>query len=318
MRQHLTLLLSEQDGVISRQQVLTCGASTAYLRTRLRRRDWLRTSAGVYITHTGPRTWRQRAWIAVLAADNAALSHQSALDAAGSTAPARGPIHIAVGRKRRAPKLPGVVVHRCERLSERVLWTTAPPRVRAEHAVLDVAEGAATEVDTIGHLTRTVQLGLTTSARLQAALSERARCRRRTLITAVLTDIADGTQSVLEHGYLERVERAHHLPRPKRQAPTTVGRRGRRDLDYEQWGLILELDGMMYHDGPRQRDLDLERDLDATVGANRRTVRLGWGQVFTRPCSTAAKIAQILRRQGWEGELSPCPNCPPQAQRRRQ
>ncbi|WP_075052015.1 hypothetical protein [Gordonia malaquae] len=43
------------------------------------------------------------------------------------------------------------------------------------------------------------------------------------------------------------VERAHGLPAPLRQAPTGVGRPGFRDLDYPEWGVVVELDGRLGH-----------------------------------------------------------------------
>ncbi|WP_461665405.1 hypothetical protein [Gordonia sputi] len=38
-----------------------------------------------------------------------------------------------------------------------------------------------------------------------------------------------------------------------------------------------------------------DRDLDAAVGAARLTLRLGWGQVCERPCTTARKIGAAAR-----------------------
>jgi hypothetical protein len=52
------------------------------------------------------------------------------------------------------------------------------------------------------------------------------------------------------------------------------------------------------HDTAEQRDRDFERDLDAAV-EGQDTVRLTWGQVVGRPCSTAAKLSAILERDGW-------------------
>lgn len=88
---------------------------------------------------------------------------------------------------------------------------------------------------------------------------------------------------------------------------TASGRRVCRDADY---GLLLvELDGRLHHDSAAARDRDLERDLDAAV-AGQRTVRLSWGQVYGRPCSSAAKLAALLTRLGWEGSPHPCgPAC---------
>jgi len=67
----------------------------------------------------------------------------------------------------------------------------------------------------------------------------------------VLRDIADGTCSVLEHGYLTKVERAHGLP-PGRRQPMDEDTSGRvyRDVHYEQYDQYVELDGALFHDSP--------------------------------------------------------------------
>lgn len=305
----LAWLLAAQDGVITRQQVLQCGLGSALVRSNLRLRQWVAVAPGVYITHTGPLTWRQRAWCAVLGAPRAALSHGSALPSAARD---DGPIHIVVGPNTKAVRRPGVVVHRRTQVQERVNWQAQPPRVRIEQAVLDVAASAAREIDTIAALADAVGARWTTGQRLQSALAQRPRCRRRKLIAAVLADIVGGTHSVLEHAYLTRVERPHGLPRPRRQTKTTVGRHGFRDAEFDQLGTLIELDGRPAHDNVRARDRDLERDLDAEADADQRTTRLGWGQVYLRPCQTAAKVARILQRRGWTGEFKPCPKCPPE------
>jgi len=304
-------LLGQQNGVITRKQVLACGLPAAFVRRKLRRGTWVAVEPGVYITHTGALTWRQRAWIAVLALPRAALSHESALCAAGLELSMSGPIHVAVDREARVADRRGIVVHRCAGLEERVQWNMRPPRVRVEHAVLDVAAAARREIDTIAILADAVQARLTTPSRLQLALSGRRRLARRSLIGEVLADVAAGTCSVLEHAYLTRVERPHGLPRPRRQAPTTVGRPGFRDVEYHEFGQIIELDGRFGHDDPQSRDRDLERDLDAAVFGKQHTLRLGWGQVYVRPCATADKVAAVLRHRGWTGKPTRCPRCPP-------
>lgn len=304
----LAEVLFAQDGVISRQQAIDCGASEGLLRSMLRRGAWVRLHPGVYVNHNGPLTWRQRAWAAVLGAPGSALSHQSALTIAGLGRPGAA-IHIAVDRKAHAPERAGVVVHRCAQLTQRVAGGMRPPRVRVEHAVLDVAGEAPSEVDAIAVLADTVRERLTTASRLHSALDSRQWCKRRRLISGVLTDLNEGTCSVLEHAYLTRVERPHGLPTPRRQAPTRVGRRGFRDVDYDEWRLIVELDGRFGHDDAHSRDADPERDLDASVFADKESLRLGWGQVIGRPCSTAGKVAVKLQSLGWSGTPVRCPNC---------
>jgi very-short-patch-repair endonuclease len=107
-----------------------------------------------------------------------------------------------------------------------------------------------------------------------------------------------------------KVERAQGLPTGIRQQP---GRSSRgkvyRDVSYDEFGLIVELDGRAFHDSTAARDRDLDRDLDAAT-EGRETVRLGYGQIFERPCATAARVTAILRRCGWPGDPATCPNCP--------
>ncbi|MXP23010.1 hypothetical protein GIY30_16860 [Gordonia sp. HNM0687] len=305
-------LLGDQHGVVARRQVIELGFTASYIRRKVRRRDWVPVYPGVYVNHTGPLTWHQRAWSAVLDAQPAALSRQSAiLDA--STPPtvgSDGPIHIVIDRKRDVVRRPGVVVHRGSSLDDRVLWHANPPRVRFEDAVLDVAAEAASEIRAIAALADAVGSRRTTASRLLSASKNRRWMRRRAFIEHVLADVHDGTCSVLEHGYLTRVERPHGLPTPSRQEPTGVGRHGFRDVDYADLRVIVELDGRMGHDGSTSRDLDMERDLDAALDIEKVTLRIGWGQVFDRPCVTASKVAHVLRRRGWAGSVRFCPECP--------
>lgn len=96
-------LLARQDGVIARRQVLACGHPPAYGARKLRRREWVAVHPGVYVNHTGPLTWQQRAWAAVLATWPAALSGPSAVRA-----------HEGPGRRRFADSDPIEVVVRTD------------------------------------------------------------------------------------------------------------------------------------------------------------------------------------------------------------
>lgn len=297
-------VLRQQDGVISRRQALDAGLPEHAIRRLLRRNQWARVHAGVYVNHTGPLTWPQRTWAAVLYAAPSALCFESALGAETS------PIHLAVVQHRAILAEPaGVRIHHLVNLEERVLWNVSPPRMRYDEATLDVACRAASELDAIAILANACQSRRTTAQRLLHVLDSRTRVRRRRWLRAVLVDIADGTCSVLEHGYLTRVERPHGLPRATRQkrATSSVGI-CYRDAEYGEQ-LIVELDGRMYHDSATSRDADFERDLDAAVDG-RSTVRLSYGQVFDRPCQTASKIAQVLQRHEIAVTGHPCgPEC---------
>lgn len=312
MDSRLASLLADQDGVLARRQLLTAGLGDNDIRRLVRRRELAVVHPGVYVDHTGPLTWQQRAWAAVLYAWPAALSHDSAVRACDG--PGRrdrepsAPIHVAVARDRTCAVPPDVVLHRLSRFDECVLWNLGPPRVRMEEAVVDLAAEAADDFAAVAVLANAVQARRTTAPRLRAALAGRSRVGRRSFLDGVLRDVADGTCSVLEHAYLTRVERPHGLPRARRQRPSASMRPAYRDVEYEPYDLIVELDGRLFHSSATARDRDLDRDLDAAVDG-RDTVRLGWGQVVGRPCATAPRIGQLLRARGWAGTPTACDDC---------
>jgi len=264
----------------------------------------------VYVDHTGPTTWLQRAWAGVLYAWPAALCGESALRAVEGPGRrwAEGPIQVAIAINRRVGDRPGLEVHRMTHLEQRTMWNLGPPRLRYDEAVLDVALEAAVEFRVVGVVAEACGGRRTTAVRLARTLASRERSPQRQFLGGVLADVAEGACSVLEHAYLVRVERAHGLPKGRRQqrAAATLGVIYR-DVMYDD--LDLELDGRLFHDTTEQRDRDLDRDLDAAV-EQRTPVRLGYGQVVDRPCWSAARVALLLRARGWTGTASPCgPDC---------
>jgi len=303
-------LLRQQSGVVSRSQALGCGLTSNDLRRLERRRLLVRVLPRVHLDHTGEPTWLQRAWAAVLYAWPAALVAESAVRAAdgpGRAGAERGPIHVGVAAQRRVLHVPGVVVVRTAGLEQRARWNLGPPRVPYDEAALDVALAAASEMEAVGAIARAVQGRHTTAGRMAEVLRDRSRAPRRAFLDGVLQDVAAGTCSVLEHAYLVRVERPHGLPAALRQV-REVTASGVVYRDVDALGLTIELDGRLFHDTAEHRDADAERDLDLAV-AGRDGVRLTWGQVVGRPCSTAAKLDIILRARGAPA-ARPCgPGC---------
>ena len=311
MDPRLCELLADQDGVVSRRQAVAAGVQPHDLARLTRRRDLRPLYPGVFVDHTGPPTFQQCCWAAVLVLAPAALSHETALRAHEGPGGARpeSPLHVVVDHRRRVVARPGTVLHRTMHLEERVLWHTGPPRVRYEEAALDVAADARSEFSALGELSRVVQSRRTTAVRLSAALDRRERITRRDWMRAVLEDVATGTCSVLEHGYLQRVERPHGLAGARRQVRDRLGAGAvYRDVRYAV-GVVIELDGRLFHDTTAQRDRDFDRDLDAAA-QGLLTRRVSWGQVFDRPCWTAARVESLLNRAGWPGRAHPCgPSC---------
>lgn len=314
----LRRLLADQDGVVARRQILAVGGDDNDIERLVRRRLLVRVWEGVYVDHTGVMSWRQIAWAAVLVCWPAALSHESALavtslDRLEQGRPVRPGevVHVAVDASRRVTPRPGVVVHRVADLDARALWNLGPPRIRHDEALLDAAAMCTRPVDALALVAEACQQGRTTPARVASALSGRARLRHGRWLRSVVEDVAAGVRSVLEHGYLVRVERAHGLPAGRRQARSrsAAGVVIYRDVDYSPYRTVVELDGRLGHEASTNRWADLARDLDAQAGGAV-TLRLTWPQVFDSPCRTAEAVGRVLASRGWGGSPVGCgPKC---------
>jgi hypothetical protein len=200
-----------------------------------------------------------------------------------------------------------VRLHLLADLDSKVLWHLCPPRVRFEEAAIDVASEARDDFAAVAVLADAVQSRRTT-ARMEQALAGRSRIARRQFLGEVLADVGQGTCSVLEHGYLTRIERPHGLPIARRQVRESPRGAVYRDVAYCDLGRFVELDGRLFHDSAADRDRDLERDLEVAL-EGRVTVRLGWGQVLGRPCRTAARLGRWLHAGGWDGVPRRCTEC---------
>jgi hypothetical protein len=224
-------VLGHRAGVISRAQILACGEEVWDIRRRLRHREWVRLLPGVSVDHTGAPTWTQRAWAGVLYLAPAALAGQAAIRTCVGPGwrgiDESAPIEIAVAPERNVQVPRGYLRRRPAHFHAGVRWNATPPRINLEDAALDVAVAATDEFATIAALADVCQTRRTTASRILVALSARQRVRRRAWLATVLDDIAQGTCSVLEHGYLTRVERAHGLPVGDRQSRSWLGVPGR-------------------------------------------------------------------------------------------
>jgi hypothetical protein len=307
-------LLREQDGVVSRRQLVDLGGSRTDVRRMLSRGELVVVHPRVYVTHSGRPTRRQREWAAILACAPAALHRESALDAHGMTRDRSSPaqaerlIHVLVDRNRRVVPPQGVVV---ERVADPGAWVQAhrrPPRATFDYALVKAA-GDRAEADAIALLSDAVQQGLTTAPRLLDVIARLPRLPRRATLSAVLADVEAGTRSVLELRYLRDVERAHRLPVGERQLRQRT-RSGPvvRDVRYRDERTLVELDGAFGHRDSVDRWTDLQRDLDAALD-DHLTLRPGWLQVL-EPCRLALAVSAVLRHRGWTGSPVACrPGC---------
>ena len=155
-------------------------------------------------------------------------------------------------------------------------------------------------------MTRAVQQRVVSSESLLAALTERKLHPRRKLLTTLLADVAEGVESNLELAYLRDVERAHGLPRGRRNR-YRGGLRHRSDVGYDEYGVLVELDGRLGH-ADEGRFRDFRRDNDFALRALL-TLRYGWYDVVEQPCEVNHQVSTVLQGRGWSDLPTRCRRC---------
>ena len=298
--------------MITRGQALWGGVSRSAITSKLTHARWQQVYRGVYATFTGPIGREAALWAVVLyAGPGARLSRETAAELIRLSDRPSPLIHVTIAAKRRVVPPMGVAIHRSA--NPETAWRFArgvPPHTFAEETVIDLVHAAADLDDVIAHVTRAFARNLTSEERLRREAAARKKLRWRADLDEIIPRAAGGAHSVLEYRYDRDVEQAHGLPPAIKQARFTKpdGSRGRRDRYYEQYGLIIELDGRKYHPGER-RHLDQVRDNDATASGGS-TLRYGWVDVTRKQCAAAAQVHAALAKRGYPGPLKPCsPAC---------
>jgi Protein of unknown function (DUF559) len=296
--------------VVSRPQLLAAGMTHSKIRACLAAGRWQRISPGVYATFTGPLSHRARLWAALLrAGDGAVAGPQATLWLVGVRDRPPDPLDVVVPVARRVRGAAWFVVTRRRGLSDAVHPTARPPRLRVEDAVLDACAAERRPEAVVDLVLTAVHRRLTTADRLAVRLAARSRHRWVRLLASLLSDVRLGLRSALELRWLTVVVRPHGLPTGVlNRADDTEPRRRYRDVEFVEWGLVVELDGRQAH--PDERFRDRRRDNLVTV-SGRRTLRYGWQELVEDPCGVAAEVAGVLRSLGWTGTPGGCgPRCP--------
>lgn len=299
-----------QAGVISRADATARGVSDAVIRRAVQRGTWRRIHPRVYSVSPTPLTREGLLWAALLYAGlGATLSHETAAEVWGLDEPRGQIVHVTIPVTRRVRSVSTVRIHYAHRLSTSRHPTRIPPVTRIEDTVLDLIDRARDVDEVVMWLTRSCQRRLTTPERLGLSLEARKKIRWRGDVESILSDVAHGAESALELSYLKRVERAHELPRGSRQRRRRVGGRVRySDVEYEEFDVIVELDGKVGHI-EEAVFRDHRRD-NAAARQGRITLRYGWADTTRRACAIAVEVAIVLRQRGWVGSPRPCgPRC---------
>jgi len=306
------LVVRYQAGVVTRAQAFGSGLSRGAVAHRVATGRWQRLYEGVFATFSGPVPRQAQLWAAVLyAGAGAVLSHETAAELQRLIDKPAPLIHVTVPFARRVALQEGLKIHRSRTLiADQPFPPGVLPQTFVDDTILDLVDQATTFDEACALVTRAFGRRLTSEGRLRATAQLRKRLRWRSDVDALITEAALGTHSLLEHGYDRDVERAHGLPRSARQTPYTKpdGGKGFRDRHYQEYGVLVELDGTSAHP-EENRWADRERDNHAATQRNQ-TLRFGWKHVRHQTCDTAAMTATVLVNRGWQGYPKRCsPQC---------
>ena len=305
-----------QADLLTRAQCLGAGAGDELIAWRVSSGRWVRIHSGVYLTKPGRADWLVRGVAALLRllstaqAADAALRGSSAAYLWGLEARPPATVELVVPASRYVTAPEGVTITRSRHFDRLVDDRAYPWRTTVAATVLDLADQSRA-TDALSVVARSVQREAVNVGELRRELAARARHRHRRLLDVALADVDEGGQSGAELLYIRDVESAHGLPRGARQAPSDEGQRRYHDTCYEEFGLVVEVDGRLGHERWSDRVRDGRRDRQLLTTAHV-TTRVFWPDVALTPCKTAIEVGAILSGRGWPGRLKPCrrPGCP--------
>lgn len=302
-RRKLAGLIRDNRGVLTRRVLRGAGVSDQTIGRRVRDGEWQKVFPGVYFASSDLPDFDQRvrcvrAWIGPSAAfclDSAAYLHGIIREP-----PAVIDVVVSPGSGHRSRD-------RCRVYRRAGVLITAdePQRTTLEQTIVDLIDIAPSEVQALEILMRGIQHGADLTV-VTTLIENTARLRHRAFVNGLLAIASDGVESHLELHYRRKVERAHGLPRGKRQKWERIRDRWiRSDCIYEDYGVRAELDGELAHPG-RATDSDILRDNDVRTALDEITLRYRWRHVMFSPCLVAAQVAYALRLRGWRGKVRSC------------
>ncbi|OXM47818.1 hypothetical protein CFP71_34040 [Amycolatopsis thailandensis] len=297
------VLLREQQGIVSRNQLRAYGHTMSDIRANLSGGRWQRVLPRVYSTFTGELSRSAKIHAALLyGSGHAVLSHRTAAEEWKILPIIEGPVEITVPYTFSAiSQTPVVIVHRSRALPH-IAAGTNPPRTRITDTILDLATAQRTPRQATNVIVDLLGRTKVSVATMQACVLVRPPFRYRPAIRYGLALVGGGLMSALEVAYKEDVEDGHGLPRGSRQTPIEVdGKKLWEDVTYDAQGaaVTVRLDGRATHATPGVAFRDRRRDNAAELAGRARLV-YGWQDVRDSPCLVATEVRAILVREGWD------------------
>jgi hypothetical protein len=269
MEEPWSALALRQHGLLSQRQLRELGVSRSTVRSQLRAGRWSQRSSSVFSVTTGPLSWEQQLWRAVLhAGPDSVIGGLTATRVHGLRNWDRSEVTVLVGNDLSFEPLPGVRFFRTRRTIADMRATTPLPVCRVAPAVLLFAGYEPVRRTAHGAVAAAVQQRLTTVPELAVWLQRLRPLRGAQGFRALLDDLGSGAQSLAEVD-LRRACRRFGIAEPQSQRERR-DRSGRRRFTDAEWRLhdgrtlVLEVDGA-FHDDVLQAADDRARNRKLTA-----------------------------------------------------
>lgn len=258
-----------QHGLLSQRQLHELGVTRAIVRNHLRARRWTQRTSAVYSVTTGPLSWEQQLWRAVLhAGPNALIGGLTAAKVQGMKNWDRPEITVLVANALSFDALPGVTFFRTRRPLDEMRAPMRLPLCLPAPAVLLFAAYEPHHRTAHGAIAAAIQQRLTSEAEVAVWLERLRPLPRAGQFRALLADIGGGAQSLAEVDVRRACRRFHVvLPTSQRRRRDRAGRTRYTDCEWQLPDgrtLVLEVDGG-FHDDVLQAAADRSRTRKLTT-----------------------------------------------------
>lgn len=256
-------VLHAQCGVFAYEQAIAAGVTDDFVCWQDSSGRWQRPFPHVYAAHSGPLSPAQLRWAAwAYCYPHGVLSCHTAAELHGLRGYSAPDIHVTVPVNHQPRRRPGLRIHQSRRIDPDVQPLKSPARMRIERSLIDMAAHARQTDDAVAILAAGVQQRLTSGAKIQATLSAMPSVNRRALMLTACADLSGGSHSLIELA-AAALFRRYALPPPDRQVALTLpDRLARVDCYWEEFGVVMELDGRMHMDAEQwTADLDRQNEL---------------------------------------------------------
>ena len=258
----------------------------------------LRPHPGVLVLPSHAMEWRTRALAAVLGTGGA-LSHSSAL-AVWRRAPREGSIHVSIPAGRRAPRAPGLAVHRVRQLDVDHLGSF--PVTGLPRALVDSWGHAHSSAGTVRdiELVRGAVIGAlgerqTATRELRDALAGRPTLTGRAALERLTGLVEQGCESELEIWGVRTVLAGPGMPAFVQQhrvvLPTGTARL---DAAVPELKVAVEMDGAAFHGSAADRERDTRRDV-ALAASGWVVLRFSYRRLTREPDVCRREILAVCR-----------------------